>query len=204
MKKVLYSLALLSLFVALMLLISCPGVKEELAPIVVPPTIQLTSPDNGEIFNGPQKVTLEWKHDYELGGIEYYIVYLDIANSFPNGMLGISATKSYDTNKLKEDVYYWKVVLYDDDRGGEQYESETKSFTIQSLDNTLQLISPADGEIFIGPQEITLEWEHEYELGTKDAYFVYLDTVNTFPNEELTLIQTESYVTDILKEDIYY
>lgn len=145
------------------------------------PTVELTSPDNGE--NETNTVTLEWSGEDPDSDNIYYDVYLS-TNETPEAMIVSDLTYEwYDLEALEtETTYYWKVTARD---GENENTSEIWNFTLENSPPEVVLWYPDDNDLI---REIytSLVWLGYDNDDDELEFDVYLDT-NTDP---VTLVAT--------------
>ncbi len=152
------------------------------------PTVELTSPDNGE--NETNTVTLEWTGDDPDEDVLHYDVYLDTEETADTMIAENLTDEFFNLDTMFANVtYFWKVVARDDEN---ETTSEIWNFTLENSPPYVILFYPFDEED-LEETYVTLTWIGSDVDDDPVTYDIYLDT----DPDPTTLV-------DSITEDIYH
>ncbi|MEF8874304.1 MAG: S8 family serine peptidase [Candidatus Thermoplasmatota archaeon] len=130
-----------------------------------PPNIEIDSPQEGDTFNVSQ-VTVEWRGEDEISGIDYYEVRLE-GETWEN----VGEVESHLFEGI-EDGDHTAEVRATDLAGND--EIATVSFTVDTTSPTVTISAPGEGDIF-NVSQVDVEWTGEDETTSIDHYEVRLE-----------------------------
>jgi hypothetical protein len=135
------------------------------------PYTRITFPTNGAYIN-EDWVTVEWVGVDDVSGIKYYCVYF-------NGEISsatIFMADTYITSMVSDGAYVVYVTAFDNagNRAG-----DIVSFTIDTVDPTINITSPVDGTVF-NTTSVTIRWNGRDNNSGINHYEIRIDDGNWF------------------------
>jgi len=129
------------------------------------PTVNITSPDEGDMF-GTSEVTVEWEGGDDISGVEYYEIRINESDWIYKGL-----DESHLFTDLTDGFHFVEVIAYD--HAG-NFATDNVTFMVDVTPPTVDITSPEDDDVISDP-EVVVEWTGHDDLSGIDYYEIRID-----------------------------
>jgi len=159
-----------------------------------PPEIEIIRPLH-DSFVSDNNVTVEWRAEDEVSGVDYHEVRLDEGE-----WIELEETEHTFYSLENEQTYTVEVRSWDE---AGWYSTESATFTVDTSDPELEITSPLEGEIL--RDDVMVEWEGSDDLSGIAGYELIVNEEVVYEGEEteyeLTDLEDGTHEVEVIAED---